>query len=368
VPESAPGRRIRVLVVDDSAVARKLLATLLSRDARIEVVGAAADGAVALEKARLLRPDVMTLDLEMPRVDGLDVLRGLEGVWDGPVLVVSAHTPRDAQLTAAALAMGAVDVVAKPPRLMEGGTESLARELLSRVHAVAGRHWRRPKAVPAPARRQSARPRARTVLALAASTGGPAALAYLLPQLPADLPAAVLVVQHMPEGFTGMLAQRLDQGCALHVREAADGDPLREGEVLVAPAGRQLRVRAGAGGASVRLSDEVLPGGHSPSADALFESLAAEFGPAAVGVLLTGMGEDGAAGFAALRGAGALTIAQDEESCVVFGMPRAAILRGAVERVLPLERIAASVLAQARRLSARAAPPATARAGATRGR
>lgn len=354
--EGAAARRIRVLVVDDSAVARKLLTTLLSRDARIEVVGAAADGAVALEKARLLKPDVMTLDLEMPRVDGLDVLRGLEGVWDGPVLVVSAHTPRDAQLTAAALAMGAVDVVAKPPRLIEGGTERLARELLARVHAVAGRRWRRPKAVAAPARRQAARPRARAVLALAASTGGPAALAYLLPQLPADLPAAVLVVQHMPEGFTGMLALRLDQSCALQVREAAHDDPLREGEVLVAPAGRQMRVRGGAGGRVVQLGDDALPSGHSPSADALFESLAAEFGATTVGVLLTGMGEDGAAGFAALRAAGALTIAQDEGSCVVFGMPRAAILRGVVDRVLPLERIGVSALAQVRRLAARAAP------------
>ncbi len=363
-PRASAGR-IRVLVVDDSAVARKLLSTLLARDPAIEVIGTAADGSVALEKARRLRPDVMTLDLEMPRVDGLDVLRGLDGVWDGPVLVVSAHTPRDAQLTAAALAMGAVDVVPKPPSLLEGGVEAFSRALLSRVHAVAGRRWRRPKPiVSAAARRPLVRGQARCVLALAASTGGPAALAFLLPQLPSDLPAAVLVVQHMPEGFTGMLAQRLDESCALRVREARDGELLREGEILIAPAGRQLRVRAGVAGRILRLSDEAHPGGHSPSADVLFESLAREFGADAVGLLLTGMGEDGAAGLLELRRAGALTIAQDEESCVVYGMPRAAVLRGAVDRVLPLERIADSLLAQARRVSARA-PRGMAPSGAT---
>jgi two-component system chemotaxis response regulator CheB len=362
VPEpAADARRIRVLVVDDSAVARKLLSTLLSRDPGIEVVGTAADGSVALDKARRLRPDVMTLDLEMPRVDGLDVLRGLDGVWDGPVLVVSAHTPRDAQLTAAALAMGAVDVVAKPASLIEGGTEALARALIERVRAVGGRRWRRTKpSVAVAARRPVARAQARCVVALGASTGGPAALAYLLPQLPADLPAAVLIVQHMPEGFTGMLAQRLDESCALRVREARDGELLREGEVLVAPAGRQLRVRGGPTGRLLRLSDEPHAGGHAPSADVLFESLAREYGPDSVGGLLTGMGEDGAAGLLELRRTGALTLAQDEESCVVYGMPRAAVLRGAVDRVLPLERMADALVAQARRVAGRVSARAAA--------
>lgn len=338
--------RIRVLVVDDSAVMRKLLSALLSRDPDVEVVATALDGAVALRKVAQLRPDVVTLDLEMPGMDGIDVLREIMRRSPVPVVVVSAHTQRGAAASVTAMALGAVDVVAKPRH--SGGTalESMAAELLAKLKAVAGRRWRRPPAAP---RRSPGGPvtgMARQVVAVGVSTGGPAALAYLLPRLPADLKAAVVVVQHMPEGgFTEMLARRLSQGCGLDVREARDGDALRDGQVLVAPGGRHLRVSRGAPGAQALVGGGEPVSGHRPSADVLFHSVAAEFGPRGMGVLLTGMGEDGAAGLQAIRAAYGRTLAQDEESSVVFGMPRAAIARGAVEQVLPLEKIPDAIVA-----------------------
>jgi two-component system, chemotaxis family, protein-glutamate methylesterase/glutaminase len=359
-------RPIRVLVIDDSAVMRKLLSALLARDPEIEVVATAVDGVVGLRKVARFRPDVVTLDLEMPRMDGLDVLREMVAQSEVPVVVVSAHTPRDAALTATALSLGAVDVVAKPRAVMEGGLEAMAAQLGQTIHAVGGRRWRRPRlpVLPAPVAQPVGSPPSlptRRVVAVAASTGGPAALTHLLGRLPTDLSAAVLVVQHMPEGFTRLLAERLDNLCALSVHEAQDGEPLRAGHVLVAPGGRHLRVGPGRDGCVALLDRGPDVNGHRPSADVLFESVARTFGARAVGVLLTGMGEDGAQGFVALRRAGARTLVQDEESSVVFGMPRAAILRGAVERVLPLERIPDAVVAEVSR------PLAAAAAGATAG-
>ncbi|MET0551482.1 MAG: chemotaxis response regulator protein-glutamate methylesterase [Vicinamibacteria bacterium] len=340
--------RIRVLIVDDSAVMRKLLSTLLARDPEVEVVATAVDGSVALRKVAQLRPDVVTLDLEMPGMDGIDVLREIMHRSPVPVLIVSAHTQRGAAASVTAMEMGAVDVVAKP-RLTPGtGLEAMAAELLAKVKAVAGRRWRRPPAPLSPRRAAvlHARGTARNVVAVGVSTGGPAALAYLLPRLPADLAAAVVVVQHMPEGgFTEMLARRLAQGCGLDVREARDGDALRAGQVLIAPGGRHLRVRRRAHGATALVGGGEPVSGHRPSADVLFESVASDFGSRGLGVLLTGMGEDGAAGLQAIRNAQGRTVAQDEESSVVFGMPRAAIARGAVQQVLSLEKIPAAIVA-----------------------
>ncbi len=346
-------RPIRALVVDDSAVMRKTLSAILSRDPGIEVVATAVDGIIALRKLARFRPDVVTLDLEMPGMDGLDVLREMVAQSEAPVLVVSAHTTRGAHLTVAALSLGAVDAVAKPGSGSPGGVESMAAELLTKVHAVAGRRWRRPigmrlSADPVVKPRQPGHPQeAQTVVAIGVSTGGPAALNFLVPRLPADIPAAIVVVQHMPVGFTDMLARRLDQASALTVREARDGEPLRNGTVLIAPAGRHIRVRYSPE-PLVLLGDGPAVSGHCPSVDVLFHSVAAEFGRRSVGVLMTGMGEDGAAGLLAIRRATGHTVAQDEESSVVFGMPRAAILRGAVEQVLPLERIPDAITAAAR--------------------
>jgi two-component system, chemotaxis family, protein-glutamate methylesterase/glutaminase len=365
-------RPIRVLVIDDSAVMRKLLSALLARDPDIEVVATAVDGAVGLRKVARFQPDVVTLDLEMPRMAGLDVLREMVGQSEVPVVVVSAHTPRDAALTATALSLGAVEVVAKPSGLSPEGLQVMAAQLSETVRAVGGRRWRRPQPpAPLPLPSLVAPPTqtapTRRVVAVAASTGGPAALAHLLARLPRELPAAVLVVQHMPEGFTKGLAERLNNLCSLSVREAQDGEPLQAGHVLVAPGGRHLRVGRGRDSCVALLDRGPTVSGHRPSADVLFDSVARIFGPRAVGVLLTGMGEDGAEGLAALRAAGGRTLAQDEESSVVFGMPRAAVQRGAVERVLPLERIADAVAAELFRPPAPPLASVAAAGGATRG-
>jgi len=289
----------------------------------------------------------VTLDLEMPGMDGLEVLREMAATSDAPVLMVSAHTQADAALTVTALEMGAVDVVAKPRNVLAGGIDELGAELLSKVRAVAGRRWRRPPALRAPdaprLEKRADDTHADRVVAIASSTGGPAALGYVLSRLPADLPAALLVVQHMPEGFTASLAQRLDASSALLVKEALDGDVLRRGRVLVAPAGRHMRVRRLPGGPVAVLGSGPHVNGHRPSADVLFQSVAAEFGGRSVGVVLTGMGEDGAAGLQSIHRVLGHTVAQDEESSVVFGMPRAAIQKGAADQVLPLERIAEAI-------------------------
>jgi two-component system chemotaxis response regulator CheB len=339
---------IRVLVVDDSAVMRKLLSAVLGRDPGIEVVATAVDGIVALQKLARFHPDVVTLDLEMPRMDGLDLLRQVVRQSGPPVLVVSAHTQHGAAQTLLALEMGAVDVVAKPRDVLKGGIDLLARELLGKVRAVAGRRWRRPRALPPPTfprSRPASVDTARRVVAIGVSTGGPAALGYLLPRLPPDLGAAVLVVQHMPEGFTAMLAERLNLACPLPVSEARDGEPLRSNHIYVAPGGRHLRVGAGEQGSPVLLTASgPRLSSHCPSVDVLFQSVAVELGSRAVGVLLTGMGEDGAAGLLAIRQALGRTFAQDEESSVVFGMPRAAIVRGAVEEVVSLERMPDAII------------------------
>ena len=341
-------RPIRVLVVDDSAVMRKLLTTVLTRDPEIEVVATAMDGVMALQKLVRFKPDVVTLDLEMPRMDGLDFLRQIVSQSETPVLVVSAHTTRGAAQTVAALAMGAVDVIAKPQDVLRGGLEVMADELVAKVRAVAGRRWRRPSLRQAPRypRLKAAdQGVARRVVAIGISTGGPAALGYLLPRLPPDLGAAVLIVQHMPEGFTSMLAARLNQACALPVREARDGEVMRQGHVYLAPGGRHLRVGPTVEGPGLLLTAGSPVSWHCPSVDVLFFSVATEFGARAVGVLMTGMGDDGAAGLDAIRHARGRTLAQDEESSVVFGMPRAAIQRGAVDEVWPLDQLPEAIVA-----------------------
>jgi two-component system chemotaxis response regulator CheB len=342
-------RPIRVLVVDDSAVMRKLLTTVLSHDPDVEVVATAVDGVVALQKLVRFQPDVVTLDLEMPRMDGMDFLRQTVTRSGPPVLVVSAHTQQGAAQTIAALEEGAVDVVGKPRDVLRGGLEPMAEELLAKVRAVAGRRWRRPSTrdVPRftrPTQKNLSPDVARRVVAIGVSTGGPAALGYVLPRLPPDLDAAVVVVQHMPEGFTAMLAERLNQACALPVREAQDGEVLRQGRVYIAQGGRHLRVASNADGPILLVAAGSPISSHCPSVDVLFQSAAAVFGAKTIGVLLTGMGDDGALGLESIYRASGPTMAQDEESSVVFGMPRAAIQRGAVDQVLSLEKIPEAII------------------------
>ena len=342
---------VRVLVVDDSALMRKLIPQILEKDGSIQVVGTAMDGAFGLKKIEDLRPQVVTLDLEMPRMDGIETLREITKKFRIPVIVVSAHTTEGASATFKALAMGAFDFVAKPKDAASAHMEQIATELIAKIKVAAGTDVPRmqpeihltPRPV-AKAPLQKARPT--KVVAIGISTGGPNALQYLLSQLPGDFPGSIVVVQHMPEGFTEMFARRLDESCAIQVKEAQSGDMLLAGRALICPGNRHVRVRRMPLGDMAVLSDEPRVNGHRPSVDVLFRSLAQEFGINGLAVLMTGMGEDGADALGAVKTAGGLTVAQDEASCVVYGMPKAAIEKGFASRVVPLEALSHTLQVQ----------------------
>lgn len=335
--------RIKVLVVDDSALMRKLIPMILERDPDIEVVGTAMDGAFALRKIAELHPDVVTLDLEMPRMDGIETLRMIMRSAPLPVIVFSTHSKEGAYSTFKALALGAIDFVAKPKDAATGHLDPIAYQLIEKIKVAkrAGGPKSLPKVeaeLPPPGKKRTrtALPPNR-VIAIGISTGGPNALQYVLSQIPPDFPATFLVVQHMPEGFTDMFAHRLDECCALDVHEAKSGDLLVAGRVLICPGNRHMMVRRMPRGEMVILSDGLPINGHRPSVDVLFHSVAQEFGLTAVGILMTGMGEDGAEGLGAIRSAGGVTIAQSEDTCVVPGMPRAAIIKGYASKIVPLD-------------------------------
>jgi two-component system, chemotaxis family, protein-glutamate methylesterase/glutaminase len=334
--------RIRVLVVAASALLRKLIPAILARDSSIEVVGTAMDGAFALKKIEELRPDVVTLDLDMPRMDGMEMLRLIMRRAPLPVILFSTHSKEGGYATLKALAFGAIDFLAKPKDAAAGHLDEIADQLIAKIK-VANRAVGRklPPAVieetagPKKIARAALPPR--RVIAIGISTGGPNALQYMLSQIPADFQSTVVIVQHMPEGFTEMFAKRLDECCALEIHEAHSGDLLIAGRVLICPGNRHVMVRRMPRGDMVVLSDGPPVNGHRPSADVLFHSVAQEFGLTAVGVIMTGMGEDGAEGLGAIKAAGGMTIAQSEETCVVSGMPRAAILKGHANKIIPLE-------------------------------
>jgi two-component system chemotaxis response regulator CheB len=342
--------RIRVLVVDDSALMRKLIPAVLARDSSIEVVGTAMDGAFALKKIEELHPDVVTLDLEMPRMDGMETLRLIMRRAPMPVILFSTHSKEGGYATLKALALGAIDFVQKPQDAAAGHLDSIADQLIEKIKVAkraAGRKL--PAAVvsddpPKNKKRKLAALPPNRIIAIGISTGGPNALQYVLSQIPADFPASILIVQHMPEGFTEMFAKRLDECCAIEVQEARSGDLLVAGRVLICPGNRHVMVRRMPRGDMAVLSDGPPVNGHRPSADVLFHSVAQQFGLLAVGLLMTGMGEDGAEGLGALKAAGGVTIAQSEDTCVVSGMPRAAITKGYADKVIPLEGIAAFLI------------------------
>ncbi len=335
--------RVRVLVVDDSALMRKLIPLILERDPDVEVVGTAMDGAFALRKIAELKPDVVTLDLEMPRMDGIETLRMIMRSAPLPVIVFSTHSKEGAYSTFKALALGAIDFVAKPKDAAGGHLETVATQLIEKIKVAkrAGGTRAVPRATPEPPRPNKKRERAAVppnrIIAIGISTGGPNALQYMLSQIPTEFPASFVVIQHMPEGFTEMFARRLDECCALDVQEAKSGDLLVAGRVLICPGNRHMMVRRMPRGEMVILSDGPPINGHRPSVDVLFHSVAQEFGLTSVGILMTGMGEDGAEGLGAIRSAGGVTIAQSEETCVVPGMPRAAISKGYASRIIPLD-------------------------------
>jgi two-component system chemotaxis response regulator CheB len=333
---------IRVLVIDDSAFVRKAIQRMLSGVPDIRVVGTAANGEEGLAQARELEPDVVTLDVKMPKMGGLETLERLMAERPVPVLLMSTLTQEGAEVTLRGLELGAMDFVDKSS-VQPMSMLSLAEELIGKIRALGVARVRpRPHAAPP-------RPRERTeaaeVVVVAASTGGPTALQAMVAGLPAGFGAAVLVVQHIPRGFTKSLAERLDARSAIPVREARDGDPVGPGAVLVAPAGIHTRLVRRAGTVQVSLDEEPRDALHRPSADVLMTSAALVYGPRVVGVVLTGMGADGTDGLRAIRAAGGRTLAESEETCVIYGMPKSAVDAGVVDRLAPLDRMAEEILA-----------------------
>ncbi len=331
---------IRVLVVDDSAVVRKLLARELDAYPDITVVGTAVDPYVARERIARLEPDVVTLDIEMPRMDGLSFLEALMKHHPLPVVVVSSVTPENGAQALRALALGAVEVIPKP------GSSFTVPDVGSRlVGAIRTAARSRPRAAGGGAPRMRCAVGLTTthkVIAIGASTGGTQAIESVLREFPPDAPGTV-ICQHMPAAFTGPFAARLNAGSAVEVREARDGDAVIPGLCLLAPGDRHMLLQRSGARYVVRVKNGPPVHHQRPSVDVLFESVARAAGANAVGAILTGMGADGAAGLLAMRQAGAATVAQDEPSCVVFGMPKEAIRLGAAERVVPLDRVARTV-------------------------
>jgi two-component system chemotaxis response regulator CheB len=335
---------IRVLVVDDSAFVRKAVQRMLGTVSDIEVVGTAADGEEGLARARELRPDVVTLDVKMPRLGGLETLERLMAEQPVPVLLMSTLTQEGAEVTLRGLELGAMDFVDKSS-VQPMSMLSLAEELIAKIRALGGARVRaRPH--PTPERTAEEGALLAEAVVIAASTGGPSALQSIVSGLPAGFPAAVLVVQHIPRGFTRSLAERLDARSAIPVREAHDGDAVGPGTVLIAPAGIHTKLsRSSREDVHVVLDEEPREALHRPSADVLMASAAQAYGSRLVGVVLTGMGSDGTDGLRAIRSAGGRTLAESEETCVIYGMPKAALDAGVVDRVAPLDRMAGEIVA-----------------------
>lgn len=341
-----PADKIRVLVVDDSALMRKMIPRIISGDDGIEVVGTAMDGDFALKKIQELRPDVITLDIDMPRMDGLTALRSIVKDFRLPVILVSSLTKQGAETTLRGLEIGAFDFVPKPNDAISVHISEISCELIDKIKAASRGSrpkFREPQPVkmkplfqPSTTAGSSAVDR---VVAIGISTGGPQALTEILPLLPRNFPAGILIVQHMPEGFTELFAKRLDAMCDISVKEAVSGDMVGPGKALIAPGGRHLKVKRTPFGAISVISQSPAVSGHRPSANVLLNSVAEEIGNRAIGVIMTGMGDDGVEGLGAIKERGGATIAQDEETSVIYGMPKVAVEKGFAGEVLGLHEI-----------------------------
>jgi len=356
-------RKTRVIVVDDSALVRSLLAEIINRQPDMECIGTANDPLVAREMIRELNPDVITLDIEMPKMDGIDFLGRIMRLRPMPVLMISTLTERGAEITMRALELGAVDFVSKPRVGVANGLSQLSTEIVEKIRIAASAHVHRMVKSAAtasePGAVASARPAVSSatllgklstekLIAIGASTGGTEAIKEVLTNLPADAPA-IVITQHMPPGFTTSFAARLDSLCQITVKEASNGERLLPGHAYIAPGGKQFAIsRSGAN--YVAVVDEQAPpvNRHKPSVEVLFKSVAQFAGRNATGVMLTGMGADGAAAMREMKDAGSYNYVQDEASCIVFGMPREAIAHGAADEVLPLTQIAPALLTKLR--------------------
>jgi len=344
---------IRVLVVDDSAVVRQVMSDILGREPGIRVIGTAPDPLFALERMRREWPDVITLDVEMPRMDGVTFLKKIMAERPTPVVICSSLTQAGAETTMQALAAGAVSITTKPTLGLKEFLRESSNDVVAAVRAAAVSRVRNPAA--RPVARAAAEPdgaaagvhaMAKTtdsIVAIGTSTGGTQALEAVLTALPATAPG-IVIVQHMPEKFTASFAERLNGLCEIDVFEAKDGQRVVPGRALIAPGGKHMLLKRSGAQYHVEVVDGPVVNRHRPSVDVLFRSVAKYAGKNALGVIMTGMGDDGARGLKEMHDAGARTLAQDEESCVVYGMPKEAVKLGAVDRSLPLERIAAALV------------------------
>ena len=353
--------KTRVVVVDDSALVRSLLTEIINRQPDMECIGSASDPFAAREMIRNLNPDVITLDVEMPRMDGIDFLSKLMRLRPMPVVMVSTLTERGAEVTLKALELGAIDFVAKPKIGVADGLKQLADEITEKVRTASKARVAKPHtpaastvagaaAAARPAPQSIGRLSTEKLIFIGASTGGTEATKELLMNLPPDSPG-VVITQHMPPGFTKSYASRLDGLCKIRVKEAADGERILPGHAYIAPGGLHLSVERSGANYIARVSDGEPVNRHKPSVEVLFESAARVVGQNAMGIMLTGMGADGAKAMRAMKDAGSYNVCQDEATCVVFGMPREAIAAGAANEVLPLGKIAQHVIDRLRSTS-----------------
>ncbi len=335
---------IKVLIVDDSALIRNLLSEIVKSDPQLILVGAAPDAYVAKDLVNQYSPDVITLDVEMPKVDGLTFLDRLMKARPTPVIMISSLTEAGAEVTFRALELGAVDFIAKPKLDIKHGIEAYQEEIIQKIKNAALANVKRTKSIaPTPSKSQPYLITSEKILAIGASTGGTEAIKDLLLQLPADCPA-IIITQHMPAGFTKTFAARLDRLCAMKVSEAVDQERILPGHAYLAPGEKHLTIKRSGADYKIVLDDRPRVSGHKPSVDVMFSSVAEMAGPNAVAVILTGMGRDGAIGIQAVAGQGGYCIAQDEESCVIFGMPKEAIKTGVVHQVLPLAEMGENLM------------------------
>jgi len=339
---------IKVLIVDDSAVVREIFTAELSKDPELEVVGTAIDPYIARDKIIKLKPDVVTLDVEMPRMDGITFLRKLMKYYPIPIIIVSSLTPKGGKLALEAMNAGAVDVMCKPGAAYTVGDMSV--ELIDKIKSAAAVDMSRWTKITSqntePPQRLSIIQTTNKVVAIGASTGGTQALQSVLSAMPTNAPG-IVIVQHMPEHFTTSFAQRLNELCAISVKEAENGDSVIPGRALIAPGNKHMLLRRSGARYYVEVKTGPLVSRHRPSVEVLFNSVAQSAGPNSIGVIMTGMGGDGSEGMLKMKESGAVTIAQDEASCVVFGMPKEAIKRGGVAHVVPLDKIPETILAHA---------------------
>ncbi|TDR71050.1 protein-glutamate methylesterase/protein-glutamine glutaminase [Paludibacterium purpuratum] len=344
--------KTRVVVVDDSALIRSLLTSIINEADDMEVVATASDPLVARERIRATNPDVITLDVEMPRMDGIEFLRRLMRLRPTPVLMISTLTRAGSEAALTALELGAVDFIAKPDNNVNAGMQAYADEIRDKIRVAAAAKSRLPRRVavpastPVPALGQP-RINPNALLFVGASTGGTEAIRTFLGGLPGECPP-ILIVQHMPEHFTLSFAARLDGLCAMHVKEAVDGEPVCRNTAYIAPGHSHMRIRRAGAGWYIGLDRGELINRHRPAVDALFDSAAERVGKDAIAVIMTGMGKDGARGMLAMRRAGAYTLAQDEATSIVYGMPKEAVAQGGVDEICPLDQLAPRVLERLR--------------------